>query len=154
MSKLLGLVVNLRSNIVPKPENVIRFERFVIACHNIKVLLCTDSCRICFISKSRTQVISKRMQNNIYCSAILGWGYGLRMTNLHFLSGSFCFRFVPTYSYYAYYSAAERSRMSVRPLVIGLMILADTASIRAGTLASKDRCRAGMISSGFSTTSP
>ena len=61
----------------------------------MKVQWFTDSCDICFISKSRTQEISKRVHHNIQYSAIFGLSYGLRMTNLYFFSGSFCLHFVP-----------------------------------------------------------
>ena len=60
----------------------------------MKIQWFTDSCDICFISKSRTQEISKRVHHNIQYSAIFGLSYGLRMTNLYFFSGSLCLHFV------------------------------------------------------------
>jgi len=52
----------------------ILFERldynFVVV-FNMKVQWFTDSCDICFISKSRTQEILKRVHHSQLCSAIL-----------------------------------------------------------------------------------
>jgi len=40
-------------------------QKSQITCHNMKVRQCRDSSDICFISKSKTQEISKRVHHNM-----------------------------------------------------------------------------------------
>ncbi len=70
-------------------------QKSQITCHNMKIRQCTDSSDICFISKSKTQEISKRVHHNMQCPAIFEQSWALRMANLHFFSGLFCLHSVP-----------------------------------------------------------
>jgi hypothetical protein len=54
---------------------ILRFKKPAVSCHNMKVLLSTDSCDICFIYKSRPQEILERVRHNIQFSAIFRLSY-------------------------------------------------------------------------------